>query len=53
MDDYQTSPYAEFVDKAYSVMSSYKITDEEILNLEEATQLQSSVNYGAFIEQVG
>ena len=37
MDDYQTSPYAELVDKACSVMRSYKITDEEILNLEEAT----------------
>ena len=41
MDDYQTSPYAELVDKACSVMSSYKITNEEILNLEEATHLQS------------
>jgi len=38
-DDYQTATYA--VDQPCSMMSSYEITDEEILNLEQATQLWS------------
>ena len=40
MDDNQISTYVELVDRACSV-SSYKITDEKILNLEQAIQLQS------------
>ena len=41
MEDKQSSTYSELVDIAKSVMDSYKATDEEIRNLEEATQLQS------------
>ena len=41
MEDKQSSTYSELVDIVKSVMDSYKATDEEIRNLEEATQLQS------------
>ena len=41
MNDKLNSTYSELVDAAHTVTSSYKVSDKEIHNLEEATQLQS------------
>ena len=41
MDDKLNSTYSELVNAAHTAMSSYKVSDEEIHNLQEATQLQS------------
>ena len=41
MDDKLNSTYSELDNAAHTVMSSYKISDEESHNLQEATQLQS------------
>ena len=41
MDDKVNSTYSELVNAAHTVMSSYKVSDEEIHNLQEETQLQS------------
>ena len=40
MDDKLNSTYSELVNAAHTVMKSYNVSDEEIHNLQEATQLQ-------------
>ena len=41
MDEKLNSTYTELIDAAHTIVSSYKVSDEEIHNLEKVTELQS------------